>query len=82
MPNRGFSKIPIEDDSILMKELLEKVLSRRKLKEIKGAAPQSCGLIDVGKLFSYSTCSKYMYINLLFYKDGKYHDILENITIF
>ena len=65
MPNRGFSKIPIEDDSILMKELLEKVLSRRKLKEIKGAPPsQFCGLIDVGKLFSYSTCSKYL--NLLF----------------
>ena len=38
IPDRGFQKIPIDDDSVLMKELLEKVLIRRKLNLIKGGS--------------------------------------------
>ena len=37
MPNRGFSKIPVDDDTILMQELLDRVLARRNVKEMKGA---------------------------------------------
>ena len=36
MPNRGFSKIPVDDDTILMQELLDRVLARRNVKEMKG----------------------------------------------
>ena len=36
MPNKGFSKIPIEDDSVLMRELLQKVLQRRKYRQVVG----------------------------------------------
>lgn len=32
MPERGFSRIPVDNDNILMKDLLNKVLERRKIK--------------------------------------------------
>ena len=32
MPNRGFSKIPLENDNITMREIMDKLLERRKMK--------------------------------------------------
>lgn len=33
MPNRGFTKLTLENDSIVMREIFEKVLLRRKIKD-------------------------------------------------
>ena len=32
MPNRGFSKIPLENDNISMREIMDRLLERRKMK--------------------------------------------------
>ena len=36
MPQRGFSKVPLDSESILMRDILDKLLKRRKLREGKG----------------------------------------------
>ena len=49
MPNRGFSKIPLENDNITMREIMDKLLERRKMKYrgIYGAMYKvdSCGTL-------------------------------------
>ena len=38
MPNRGFSKIPLENDNVTMREIMDKLLERRKIK-YRGSYP-------------------------------------------
>lgn len=45
MPERGFSRMPIENDNILMKDLLQKVLERRKIENRGKFLDDQCTLL-------------------------------------